>query len=532
MGAFRAIGLSPSISSIDADVDNVFSWVTQGGIQQICMIYIYDNATLALVHYALKTSSDQSYTLPAGTLTNGFDYNWYVVTQTVLGIEDSEYEFFTCAANPTVTFDYPSFTSHYTSTVESFDAVGEWEITDCVITADTNTYNAYYGDQTIKLYSDTASGDFYMTKYGAFSFDEFKNGATSTQSDYIRIIALCGEYDQVMRIKVGNDDGYYYYDFTMSDYLWTYEIEKSEFTSSGSPSWHHIEYISIGFLGTYDSRLSIYFQRIEIFSTGTGTDAVFNYQDNTFYLDYAQTEEVGVKNYKFILYDENQVEITDTGWIYDLLLKYEFTGLLNNTTYYIEGIITTQYDQTGTTGLKTFLIDYSNNIVLPSITATADDEQGTVTVDWSNINFTTCEIDSENTGYVAGKFNYGLFVNEVSYVVFNQEIPEAYTFTFWINLMSQFSGLILEFEGNQFGYSSNRFYYVKDGIYFYSDITSLISFSDFETDTWSDCGSYTWLTVDNVFYRLLNDYLFIGLTTTDFIVKKSNNLIGYISLEG
>jgi hypothetical protein len=531
MGAFRAVGLSPSISSIDADVDNVFSWVTQGGVQISYCIYIYDNTTSALVYTSYEIiSSNQHHTLPAHTLTNAVDYNWDVVTETIIGDSDSESEFFTCAANPTVTFAYPSFTSHYTSTVETFAAIGEWEITDCIITTDTNTYNAYYGTQTIKLKADSVSGDFYMSKYGTFVFDEFKNGSTSSTSDSIRVIALCEEDDQVMRIKMGNDDGYYYHDFTMTTGIWTYEIDKESFVSSGSPSWHHIEYVSIGLIGSYSSRLSIYFQRIELFSTGTGLDATFNYQDNIFYLNYVQAEEVGIKNYKFILYDENQVEITDTGWIYDLLLQYEFTGLLNDTTYYIEGIITSQYDQTGTTGLKTFLINYSNNIVLPEINATADDDQGTVTIDWSNINFTTCEID--DPGYVAGKFNYGLSINDGAYVTFNQDIPETYTFTFWIKIRAEFSGIIFEVDGNQFGFSNslNQFYYIKNGIYFYSEVTSLMSFIDFGTDTWSDCGSSTWLTIDGSTSTFLSDYLFIGLTTTDFIVKKSNNLIAHISL--
>jgi hypothetical protein len=371
-----------------------------------------------------------------------------------------------------------------------------------------------------------------MTKTVALDLTVFDNGSSSSTSDYIRIVALCEDSaTQDLYIQFTCASGNYHYTFNATT-DWVYYIPKSSFSSTGSPSWNAITEIKIGFISTDTARTSFYFQAIELYKTGNGTNTILAYQDNTFYLDYTQPQSVGIKKYKFILYDEDQIEISDTGWLYDLQLKHEFTGLVNNETYYIEGIITSQYDQEGTTGLKKFTVYYKNNIILPAIEAIVSNTNGTITIDWSNINFSAAIVNTPS--YTTGMFGQGLYLSDYTKTcTFAQTLPSLYTITYWIKLEAEHNGDFMQINtAITLGYDQSlyKFYYNNNGTYKYSDVVTLFSFTDFGSDTWESIDSSTWLESGIDINGFINEFLFIGVTAADFIIKKSSELIGYIEV--
>lgn len=65
-----------------------------------------------------------------------------------------------------------------------------------------------------------------------------------------------------------------------------------------------------------------------------------------------------LKYYRYNLYDKNKAQIGTTPNIYDGLLKYEFTGFLDDENYFIELIAETQSGVTVSTGLLPFTADF------------------------------------------------------------------------------------------------------------------------------------------------------------------------------
>lgn len=409
MSSFKAISLSPSVTAIDEYADNIFTWQVQGGVQRAFRLYIYNNTTDALVYDSgLIVSSKQSHVIVADTLNNGTDYKWYVSTNTLIDAEgdfvSSEYEFFTCSAIPGVSIEYPPFGEINTTRIENFDDKDDWTPIDGTITENTDSYIEFFGTSTIDLYSNntpTASTPVssYMTKPVTLDLSVFGNGVVSDDNDYIRLVALCEEeQDHTLYVQFTSAGGYYYY--TFNALFWSdvpafcFDCPKNNFYSSGSPSWDAITEIKVGFINAYKieyKKTHVYFQAIELYREST-TETVFYNQDNTFYLNYSQAEGIGVKKYKMKLY-EHSTPISDTGWLYDLLLKHEFTGLSTNTTYNVEGIITSQYDQEGTTGLKPFTVSYQNSSILKTPTATANNSTGSIDLAWDYYDLSATPIE-------------------------------------------------------------------------------------------------------------------------------------------
>jgi len=74
MALFKPNQLSPQDSTIDATLENRFSWQTNGGVQTGYRVYIYNNDTGVLAHDTTQVSSpNEYYDLPASTLSNGQD---------------------------------------------------------------------------------------------------------------------------------------------------------------------------------------------------------------------------------------------------------------------------------------------------------------------------------------------------------------------------------------------------------------------------------------------------------------------------
>ena len=101
-------------------------------------------------------------------------------------------------------------------------------------------------------------------------------------------------------------------------------IAKSSFTGSGSPDWSIMTTCKFTFYA--DATATIYVQAVDLIQSEVADFTTITTQDYNFILSYEQDQDVSLKAYKFILSDSDGVEITDTDWIYDFGLEYEFTG--------------------------------------------------------------------------------------------------------------------------------------------------------------------------------------------------------------
>ncbi len=108
--------LSPKGVSINATVDNVFSWQSQGEPQTDYQLKIYLISNDSLVYDSTKlTSTSSSHTVPADSLLNDKQYKWVVEIFGATGSAVSDYVFLKTHSTPVV-----SLTVDPTLTVQSY----------------------------------------------------------------------------------------------------------------------------------------------------------------------------------------------------------------------------------------------------------------------------------------------------------------------------------------------------------------------------------------------------------------------------
>jgi hypothetical protein len=110
-----------------------------------------------------------------------------------------------------------------------------------------------------------------------------------------------------------------------------------------------------------------------------------NKQNYTFTATYSQAQSISLKNFRFILYDGNKVELFSSDWVFETTVSYEMVGLDNYTSYYVEFQITTQNNMTATTGLVSIYTTYDIPDTIPDINLTPLPDQGSIQLDWANI---------------------------------------------------------------------------------------------------------------------------------------------------
>lgn len=196
-----------------------------------------------------------------------------------------------------------------------------------------------------------------------------------------------------------------------------------------------------------------------------------NVQNYTFQLIYTLASGVSFKKYRYTLYDSNGAVVEDTGDVYDPNATYSATGLVSGATYTIIGYVTDQNDLIGNTGLISFITNYTSPNGISLLTATADDINGDVQLDFTLIKLITGTITGTSS-YVSGKFGQGLLLNSGAYVTFTEDIPVGFSDMFWWKPSStSFTGSIAIFRDFNaqdyiigYDYSNQRFYYNYKGI--------------------------------------------------------------------
>lgn len=254
-------------------------------------------------------------------------------------------------------------------------------------------------------------------------------------------------------------------------------------------------------------------------------------QTHKFVANYTQSENISIKKYRFILYDNTNGVIQDTDWIYGFTPEYLVDGLLNGKTYKIECLVVSQNEMEATSGKQTFSVAYALPDFPRSIKITSDNIEGKNIISWDRLKQVT-PIVTGVSSYVDGKFEKGLKLEDGADITYSEKINEDFTLTWHTAPIVGFEGVILELDDSfVLGYENNKFYIINQNIKFTSDPVNLYTWEDVGEATWAELlvGSTTW----NDIYLAGNhikDFLFIALTFNTLIVKRKGSIIASIEM--
>jgi hypothetical protein len=189
-------------------------------------------------------------------------------------------------------------------------------------------------------------------------------------------------------------------------------------------------------------------------------------QNYTFSAVYNQAQGVSVKKYKFILYDNDDVIITDSDWIYSTTtttpttLSYAITGMTSATPYKIECQVYNAYDMYVTSGQTSFSVAYMSPDDSGQLVVTGINTTGAIQLDWTNV-IQVLGVVTGSYAYVdPGKYNISIHLNSGSKIKFVRTVTEDFTVTYWIKLPTGFTGIFITLGNDCFlGYNGTKFYY-------------------------------------------------------------------------
>jgi len=279
--------------------------------------------------------------------------------------------------------------------------------------------------------------------------------------------------------------------------------------------------------GTASEDSSYEFFLTETTPDATFTDPIFSAtpvpslttQDYTFKVDYDQDEDIAIKRFKFTLYNSaGTTEIDTSDWVYEFTPEWIFEGMVNNTTYQIECLVETQDDIQGTTGKESFEISYTVPSNAPNIELIPNNSNGSIYVSWGALKQAEGTVSGGTSAYVTGKFDNAIDLEqgatELDYTEsFNDTI---YTFTFWVKFTSDSltnwivgDEAFLEFNGGNkklcYDIAAEQFYYDDNSVVTYADV-------------WTE------------FSTIVNEWIFIGITCDDIVIKQDYEVIAHIDI--
>lgn len=253
-------------------------------------------------------------------------------------------------------------------------------------------------------------------------------------------------------------------------------------------------------------------------------------QSYTVTATYTQAEGVSIKQHKFVLYDDADNVLVDTGWEYDYDLSYTLDGLIAGNSYQIECIAIAQNDLQGTSGKQAFTVSYSKPDSSRSILLTPDNDKGNILVRWDNLKQVT-PVVTGTYSYVDGKFEKSLQMDEGTIIEYSEETDEYFTIQFYRTHAVAFEGKLLDMDDSfEFGFEDNKFYVINQGIRFSSEVVDM-------SNIWEDLSEYTWgevaakyATFGDLISPDLLTYLFIQLTFENVVVKRNGRIIATIDM--
>lgn len=116
------------------------------------------------------------------------------------------------------------------------------------------------------------------------------------------------------------------------------------------------------------------------------TDGYVRNQKATIQANYSQAEGIGLKCYKFVLYDSFERIIEESEYIYDTALIYSFDYILiDDNSYNVECIVFTQNDISGTSGRVSFVADYISPNVFFLLSTENDPYKPYLRLNWTTV---------------------------------------------------------------------------------------------------------------------------------------------------
>lgn len=123
---------------------------------------------------------------------------------------------------------------------------------------------------------------------------------------------------------------------------------------------------------------------IATFTNLSANDEILN-SSYLFQGSYSQAEGVNIKSWNMLLYDNNDFIIGNSGVQYSETIEYQFEGLNNEDSYYIELQVRSQNDLIGTTGKISFNVRYEVPASSINLTAESVPEKAGVRLSWRTI---------------------------------------------------------------------------------------------------------------------------------------------------
>lgn len=253
-------------------------------------------------------------------------------------------------------------------------------------------------------------------------------------------------------------------------------------------------------------------------------------QSYTIIATYAQTDGISMKQYKFIMYDDADNVIDDTGWLYDYSLTYILDGLISGNTYKVECLVVAQNGLDATSGKQSFTVSYLKPDATRSIITIPQNDRGSMLVRWDTLKQVTPVITGDYS-YVEGKFEKGLKLEDGSDITYTEDVEVYFTHQFYRQYPVNFTGVIQQMDDDFIiGYEDGRFYVVNQHLRFTSDIVDLANiFEDFEGITWQKAAEkYT--TWNDLIAPNLTTYLFFQLTFSYLVVKRNGRTIAVVDM--
>ena len=128
-------------------------------------------------------------------------------------------------------------------------------------------------------------------------------------------------------------------------------------------------------------------------------DYVYN-NSYLFTVSYAQAESVPIKSWKMIIYDESMAVLAITDEIFSEIIEYQFSGLNNNTIYYIECQARSQDNLLASTDKVKFNVQYEVPEAVIELETKNLAREGATQLQW---NISQIIGESLNTSFIGGE---------------------------------------------------------------------------------------------------------------------------------
>jgi hypothetical protein len=246
---------------------------------------------------------------------------------------------------------------------------------------------------------------------------------------------------------------------------------------------------------------------------------------------YNQSENISISKYKFILYDNNDNILEDTGYIYGFTPYYEFKGMVRGNTYKIEAKAVSQNNLSCETGIKEFSINtYTIPDTTPDIIVTPNNDEASIKTEWSDLKLVTPVVIGTYS-YIPAKFNEGVLLDESTTIDYQElVVGNDNILSGWYKFVYGQDGDFVQLGSNVFGgfdYNTQRFYIRNNTTYAYSQQFGLYTWDDLGNTTWENWTG-DWRNPGFDPTELTNHWFFIAINNTMSLTAYCDDVLAFV----